>query len=122
MVEGDRWTEELPWLGQYILDENDDPIPAPSLLIWGRWMEDHQAECFLAKDVIGNATISTIFLGIDSAVISLRDRQGFNPSGYRPKLWETMIFGGPEDLHRQRYASKRSALAGHGKIVQRLTS
>jgi hypothetical protein len=120
----DEWSEELPWLGQYILDENGDAIPAPGLLRWGQWLEDHPKERQLAEDQIGDARVSTVFLGLDYGSLFLRDAQGcpVNPEIYKPKLWETMVFGGLYDMYQKRYTSKKAALKGHGKIVQMLTS
>jgi hypothetical protein len=116
----DEWTDDLPWLGQYILDENGEPVPAPGLRQWGQWLQDHQEERILAKDKIGNAEVSTVFLGLDHGVSFLR--KDFDSATYKPTLWETMVFGGPYDQHLARYTSREDALAGHGKIVQMLTS
>jgi hypothetical protein len=127
----DEWTDDLPWLGQYILDENGEPVPAPGLRQWGQWLQDHQEERILAKDKIGNAEVSTVFLAIDhGAGFLMRNFQGTaafagaikDALHYKPTLWETMVFGGPYDQHLARYTSREDALAGHGKIVQMLTS
>ena len=114
--EDDGWTEELPWLGQYVLDENGDAVPAKSLLSWGRWLEDHVDEHRLGDDRIGNARVSTVFLGIDYGWLGPRD------GDYKPKLWETMIFGGLYDLYRISYTSRADALEGHRKCIQMLTN
>lgn len=116
-MNNDGWTDDLPWLGQYILDENGEAIPAPGLLSWGQWLQDHPKERQLADDQIGNARVSTIFLGLDCG-FHFRDAHVV----YRPMLWETMVFGGPYDQFQTRYTSRADALAGHGKIVQMLTS
>jgi|SRR5271170_3736576 len=122
-LKGDHsWTEELPWMGQYVLDENGDAIPASGLLSWGQWLKDHPRERHLAEDQIGDARVSTVFLGLDYGSLWLRDSEIFDPAKYKPKLWETMVFGGPYDLYQKRYTSRESALVGHGKIVQMLTS
>jgi hypothetical protein len=112
----DRWTKELPWLGQYVLDENGDAVPAKGLLSWAQWMEEYSRH--LGDDQIGTARVSTIFLGLDMrALRSLND----DPL-YKPLLWETMIFGGPYDQQCWRYTSKEEALEGHRRAVQMLTS
>ena len=117
--EDDGWTEELPWLGQYILNENGDAVPAHGLLSWGQWLADHRVECRVGYDVIGNATVSTVFLALDSGWFW---REELDPVSYKPTLWETLVRGGPYDGHQKRYTSREDALAGHGKIVQMLTS
>lgn len=110
--EADGWTKDAPWLGQYILDENGNTVPAKSLLGWAMWMQTGKRQ--LALDLIGRARVSTIFMGLDHHL--MRDEP------HQPILWETMVFGGPYDRHQQRYASKEEALRGHAKIVQMLTS
>jgi len=117
----DGWDDELPWLGQYILDENGDAVPARGLLEWGQWMQEHDHERSLARDEIGLATVSTVFLGLDHGA-HLFLRKDSDLANYKPVLWETMVFGGQYDMFQSRYSSKESALAGHGKIVQMLTS
>jgi hypothetical protein len=112
------WSDDLPWIGQYILDENGNAVRAEGLLSWAKWMEDHRAALHLAENKIGNARVSTIFLGLDYehlAGIPL-------PIDYKPTLWETMVFGGPYNRFMVRYTSKEDALEGHGNIVQMLTS
>ena len=33
------WSDELPWIGQYVLDAKGNPVPATGLLEWGAWLE-----------------------------------------------------------------------------------
>jgi hypothetical protein len=95
--------------GQYILDAEGNPVPEPDLLKWGKWLET--ADRQLAKDQLPNGvTVSTVFLGLDHRFW-----------GGPPTLWETMIFGGPEDQYQERYASREEALAGHAKAVELAT-
>ena len=61
----------------------------------------------LLYDVVGDAEVSTVFLGTDYRHL------GDGP----PILWETMIFGGAHDLRITRYTSKLAALQGHARIV-----
>ena len=122
MIE-DGWTDELPWIGQYVLDGDNNAVPATGLLSWAEWMED-RSKCQVARDQVGEATVSTIFTGLDEGSFFLqpRYRDEFNPITYKPVLWETMIFGGPHHLYQERYTSREDALEGHRKAVQMLTS
>jgi hypothetical protein len=95
----------------YILDASGNPVRAPSLIAWCKWFgrtmaDDGQYLRLLARDEIGNVTISTVFLGIDHG-------WGSGP----PILWETMIFHGPLDQTQERYTSRADALAGHARWV-----
>jgi hypothetical protein len=94
--------------GQYILDGHN-PIPVDDLLQWGQWLET--ADRVVGKDEIGDATVSTVFLGLDHSF-------GFGP----PMLFETMIFGGPHDQEMERYSTWEEAEAGHQRWVQKLSN
>jgi len=119
---GDEWTDDLPWIGQYILDDDGNPVPAKSLLAWGEWFETHRHEKIVAQDQIGIAFVSTVFLGLDHGAGFLVRTGQLDPLTYKPVLWETMVFGGPYKDYQTRYTSKKEALEGHKKIVQMLTS
>jgi hypothetical protein len=118
----DGWSEELPWIGQYILDESGNAVRPKGLLEWTRWMEDHWVDRILAVDRIGNVTVSTVFLGLDHGPTFLMRAAGFDAPSYKPTLWETMTFGGAQAQIQSRYTSREDALSGHSKIVQMLTS
>jgi hypothetical protein len=64
----------------------------------------------MAKDGVGDAHVSTVFLGID---------HNFTGEG-PPVLYETTVFGGPEDDYQERYTSRELAEAGHRAVVDRL--
>jgi hypothetical protein len=59
--------------------------------------------------VVGKTKISTVFFAVD-------DGSG----GGRPLLFETMIFGGPLDFHRQRYSTWEEAEEGHKAMVAKV--
>jgi len=86
----------------YNLNELGEPEPA-TLLTW-RTDPTGSQDWRLAKTVIGEVTVSTLFMGIDA-----------NPNRYagRPILWETMVFGGPLDGEQFRYETRQQAHAGH---------
>lgn len=50
--------------------------------------------------------VSTVFLVLD---------HGYSPGP--PVLWETLIFGGPDNGYAERYTSEDSARAGHELIL-----
>lgn len=108
----------------YILDENNKPVlvedhtTVEGILRWAQWMGE--ADHHVADTQIGNARVSTVFIGHD---MSLHLDEYFPEMKKEPPLlWETMVFGGPYDLGQNRYASYEEAKKGHAKIVQMLTS
>jgi hypothetical protein len=62
-----------------------------------------------ARESIDLRKATKYFLAVDSSG---------NPCG-PPILWGTMIFGGPNDKHEERYASREDAFAGHEKALAR---
>jgi hypothetical protein len=94
---------------QYYVLVGRTPI-AVDLLTWAKSFEMLEKR-IVAKDSVGNdsAEISTIFLGLDH-----------NHFGGGPAiLFESMIFGGPLDGERQRYATYAEAERGHAELVVR---
>jgi hypothetical protein len=90
--------------GRYVLDGNGNPLAEPDLMTWWRWLQT--ADRHVGKDIIGEALVSTVFLGIDHSF-----------GGDVPILFETMIFGGRHDHWQTRYATREEALAGHNRAV-----
>lgn len=91
--------------GFYVLDANGEAVPEPDSAKWGEWFKSANRQ--LARDeVAGGVMVSTVFLGMDH---SLCDPE--------PTLWETMIFGGPNDEYQERYTTRIDALAGHAKAL-----
>lgn len=95
----------------YILDENNNPVPAPDLMEWAKWYERANRRVSLTRVEIPSGKsveISTVFLGTDH-----------NFSDYGPPLvFETMIFGGEHDQEMDRYATWDEAETGHARMVQ----
>ena len=93
----------------YILD-GDRPV-AVGLLAWGEWFEssDRQLEVTIlpGDGPEHQVRISTVFLGLD------HNFSGVGP----PVLWETMVFGGPDDASCRRYATAEAARDGHRELV-----
>lgn len=92
--------------GQYILDENGNPVEATSLEEWARFFDNRDARRLAYTKVSDDVNVSTVFLGIDHAF-----------GGGPPVLWETMIFGGPHDEYQDRYTTREDALRGHEEAV-----
>ena len=91
---------------KYILRDKT-PILEPDLLACGRWFGENRA---VARTVIKDTTISTVFLGIDHS---------FSDDG-PPILFETLVFGGPLNDEQARYATWDEAEKGHATIVERV--
>lgn len=68
----------------------------------------------VAQDVVIDARsqecrVSTVFLVLDHG-----------HGGDFPVLWETMVFGGDNDMYQERYISRDAAVQRHQEIVQQL--
>ena len=94
---------------RYIL-VNGEPQACQDLLTWARWLEEAGEERIVAQDRIGDARISTGFLGLDHS---------FGQSD--PLLFETMIFGGPHDHYQRRYSTREAAITGHVEALRLVT-
>jgi len=88
----------------YRLDENREPVLEPDLIAWGDWFE--AADRSVARTRVGEAVVSTVFLGIDHQF-------GLGP----PTLFETLILGGLGDGEGERYHTWADAEAGHARWV-----
>lgn len=85
----------------------DRKVVPCSLKEWGEtWYADRP----VAHDIVGDARVSTVFLGIDHRFF------GDGP----PLVFETMIFGGPANESQFRYSSYDEALDGHRTCVDEL--
>lgn len=74
------------------------------------WVEQlaSKANRRVALDRMGGVTVSTVFLGWDH-------QYGNGP----PLIFETMIFGGPDDnTYQERYSTWDEALVGHQRAVE----
>ena len=79
------------------------------LMTWGRWFE--KADRQVANDTLGDARVSTVFLGLDP-------QYGEGP----PLLFETLVFGGALDSEMERYSTWEAAEEGHAEMVRRVTA
>lgn len=105
----------------YILVDRE-PVACPDWNEWADWMyhskkelEDghHAGNCRVGWDKVGEAEVSTVFLGIDH-------RLSWPPREDEPPiLFETMTFGGKNDQDTDRYCTWAEAEAGHAAAVER---
>lgn len=89
----------------YILQDGE-PVPVDNIIVWAEWFEDFDRRR-IALDEDGDVRVSTVFIGIDT---------NFMFGGSR-LLYETMIFGGPCDHARWKWATRDVALRGHHVAV-----
>lgn len=96
--------------GMYTLNGHE-PVPCTDIRDWG--------QCFQSKDRIvaqtklGKYFVSTVFLGVDHS-------WGL---GRKPILFETMVFGGDDNLDHdwtKRYRTWDEAEAGHEIVVAKI--
>lgn len=92
----------------YILDAAGQPQQCASVEVWARWFEN-AAGRQIGHDDVGEASVSTVFLGLDHAF-----------GGGPPLLFETMIFGGKYGDWQWRWTTRACAEAGHARIVAAL--
>ena len=100
----------------WTLDADHQPIPATSLEHWSECLNSD--ERIIHQEIVDGVQVSTVFLAIETALhhILLYGR----PESVPPRLFETMIFGGPRSHEQIRYDTWDEALAGHVKIVEEL--
>lgn len=93
----------------FILGGKDEHEAIPTeLMSWAQWFES--ANRHVATDVVGPTAgirVSTVFLGLDHSF-----------SGGPPLIFETMIFGGPNDGYQNRYSTWDEAVAGHKSAIE----
>lgn len=90
----------------YILDGHK--TVAVDLMTWAKWFEK-KIDRHVADEKIGEARISTVFLGLDYSF-------GEGP----PLIFETMVFGGPHDMDQDRCTTWEEAEAMHKRMVEKV--
>ena len=91
----------------YVLDDENNPVPV-DLLTGAAGLQNTHRHVDKTAVRFPCADISTVFLGLD---------HGW--SGGPPVVFETMIFGGPEDQFQERYCTWAEAESGHKRAVWR---
>ena len=90
----------------YILDHNNQVVPAIDVVSWAKWFETNLNKRRVAFDRVGKIDISTVFLGIDH-----------NWGDGKPLLFETMVFDDSEDC--ERCSTWEEAVEQHARAVKR---
>lgn len=104
----------------FILDDEHNVVPMTNIIEWAEWMaaadlfpeEGERSKRQVAHTILGDRTVSTIFLGIDVGLSSLL--------GGPPRVFETAVFDDDGIGETHRYSSWDAALAGHARVVERL--
>lgn len=95
----------------YILDtDGRTPKKIDSVYDWGKAREKQNR--IVAKTLIREVKVSTVFLGLD---------HGFINAGH-PILFETMVFGGEHDGFMNRYSTWEEAEKGHNVICEMIVN
>lgn len=95
-------------MSKYYVLNGHETVKA-TLLEWDKWFE--KADRTVDKTEIGDARVSTVFIGLDHSW-----------DGGRPLLFETMVFGGPLDEEQERCSTWDEAVQQHAAMVARVTS
>ena len=90
---------------KYMILDKKHRLVETDLETWAESFHDNDTRR-VARDTVGKADVSTVFLGVDHSF-----------GGEKPLWFETMIFGGQYDEWQRRYTTWDEALAGHKKIV-----
>ena len=92
----------------YLLDKDKKPYEV-SLEESLKLYEDPEMKITQQDRINDDIRVSTVFLGFNHAPLGSET----------PILWETMIFGGPNDQeYQERYTSYEDAVEGHKVAVQ----
>jgi hypothetical protein len=99
---------------QFILNSKGEPVPEPNMEKWIEWAIQNRESIIVKQEQIGESFVSTVFLW---ATIHFNEIPGWEDPP--PRLWETMVFGGPCDHRRDQCAgSREQAEAMHERMVE----
>lgn len=99
-------------MANYVLNANGEPVREPDILKWAEWRVENPESYRVAKTQVGNAIVSTVFLGMDHR---------FGGDG-PPILYETMVFPSTSETDeiQDRYTTRAEAIIGHEARVKEL--
>lgn len=93
---------------KYILKDGV-PVEERDLVTWANWIENHQDEMVVNRQIFGEIEVSTVFLGLDYSL----------GQGDKKLLFETIVFGGQWTGQAQwRYSTRKEAENGHEAVVK----
>jgi hypothetical protein len=102
-----RLLEGITMTHIYIMNENDEVIPAPSPEAWGNFMFMPNSRKFIRTSIPEkNTFVSTYFLGLDHSL------------GGKPKFFETLVSTNYDQRIVNRYMTFEEARTGHWIIVE----
>lgn len=124
----------MSFIGQYILDDNGNPVKCNNVLTFAMWLEKSGSQRVVGQHTVGDYFISTVFLGLD---------HNFSDTG-PPILYETMAFSSElqekeflgkkikmmleitdvdesEENSQWRFSTKKEAKEWHYKVVKAAT-
>jgi hypothetical protein len=100
----------------YILDDDNQPVPCNDILEWGEWFQQNPQRRIVAQTKLTSFRVSTVFLGLD---------HNFYDDG-PPLLFETMVFHDDDMAGREagesacgRWSTWAEAVAGHNEYVRK---
>jgi hypothetical protein len=99
--------ERVDTMSQHYILDNRKVVPA-DLMTWATWFESNDNRR-VDSTHIGETHISTVFIG-----------RGHAFCGDGPKLFETMVFGGPLDQEQERCGTYEEAEAMHAAMCERV--
>ncbi len=102
---------------KYILDDNNNPIPA-TLYEWGKWLEEGRGvdRRIVKQEEVNGRFISTVFIGLDCN-LSLDEET----EKHKPHIFETMVFssfGDFNEIYCERYSTWKESEEGHKRAVK----
>lgn len=95
---------------QYILDDDNVPIPCHDSTVWGEFFANTNRRTVERTQIDSDIVVSTVFLGLDHS---------FVPNS-PPVLFETLVFGGEHDGAMRRYYTWELAEQGHWQLIKEL--
>lgn len=90
----------------YYILEGKTPIKVDDVVLWAQHSSENYKSRIVNNTNIGDARVSTIFLGVDHN----------HYAGGEPVLFETMVFGGEYNRYQRKYSTWDEAEKGHHEI------
>src|SRR5262245_15360899 len=86
-----------------------DPDGNP--ILFSEWAEQRQQNRHVGSDEVDGVWVSTVYLGMDHGFF-------YGQAGYKPIIYETMVFGGEHDQYQERYSTYEQARKGHERAIR----